>query len=104
MGIVREMLRCRGPAFGMRKTVFPFDSHRTGEGSGNPVSRNRPGRVRAKSEYRAMGESIWVAFYFHPSQQAPTPANKFAGDPSAGRGPRLRKKPLECIGFGFHQL
>jgi 4-diphosphocytidyl-2-C-methyl-D-erythritol kinase len=24
----------------------------------------------------------------HPSQQAPTPANKFAGDPGAGRGPR----------------
>src|ERR1035441_1021713 len=23
-----------------------------------------------------------------PSQQAPTPANKFAGDPGAGRGPR----------------
>src|ERR1017187_6287607 len=25
-----------------------------------------------------------------PSQQAPTPANKFAGDPGAGRGPRSR--------------
>src|ERR1035441_3991939 len=28
----------------------------------------------------------------HPSQQAPTPANLFAGDPGAGRGPRSQRR------------
>ncbi|HEX4154272.1 MAG TPA: excinuclease ABC subunit C [Acidobacteriaceae bacterium] len=51
--------------------------------------------VRAVREQTAVGSSLFAQPLMleaipldHPSEQAPTPANKFAGDPDARRGPR----------------